>query len=228
VVGGNFMSLTLEGPIQATSDYYVERDLDAEVLSAIRRDIYVNVRGGRQTGKTSLVFRLRSILLDLGIASAYVDLSPLQDALSWAVWLDRFASGIQSTFLPTQLQGVLPLPPSRLDELHNYLLSFPSAIGHDWILVIFLDEITAVPEPMRQPLFSTIRAIYNLRSDPSAPAGATNTLFVFVGTFNPEKIIIGKNSPFNIARDFDTSQFDYSPEQTMSLAKRLGIQAPVD
>lgn len=217
------MTLTVEGPVAADSPDYINRQLDQEVLRDIRDGLYVTIRGGRQTGKTSLVYRMRAALLDVGIASAYVDLAPIQGARNWAEWMDHFASSIETTFLPTDLQGSLPIQPTRLDELRDYLLSFPSSIGHDWVVAIFMDEVATVPEAMRQPLFSTIRTIYNLRSDPASPPAANNTVFVFVGTFNPQKMIIGENSPFNVARNFDTADYDYTIDQVRTLAERLSL-----
>ena len=115
-----------------------------------------------------------------------------------------------------------------MTELQKYILAIPVEIGLDWPVVIFLDEVTSVPADVSQAFFATLRATYSLRSDPAAAQSATRIQFIFIGTFNPVTMILGKNSPFNVARDFDTGEFDYTLAQTSDLAAKVGVpdQAP--
>jgi len=71
------MKINLYGPIPPESEEYVYRTLDDSVRESLDRGEYINLRGGRQSGKTSLLLRLRTVLEPQGAASAYVDLSPL-------------------------------------------------------------------------------------------------------------------------------------------------------
>jgi hypothetical protein len=222
------MTLLLLGPIPPESEYYVERALDESVLAAIHRGEYVILRGARQTGKTSLALRLRSALPTIGIASSLVDLSALTGSSSEAQWLDGFSTSLQENFLPMHVQSRFPISPARMTELQKYILAIPVEIGLDWPVVIFLDEVTSVPADVSQAFFATLRATYSLRSDPAAAPSAARIQFVFIGTFNPVTMILGKNSPFNVARDFDTGEFDYTLAQTSDLAAKVGVpdQAP--
>jgi hypothetical protein len=91
-------------------------------------------------------------------------------------------------------------------------------------LIVFVDEVTAVPSSIRRPFFSTLRAMFNERTDSGAPNEARLVLFLFSGSFDPDRFIRGNNSPFNVAKDFDTTNFDFSMEQVTELAKLLGVE----
>lgn len=91
-----------------------------------------------------------------------------------------------------------------------------------------MDEVTAAPDVIRQPLFATIRAMCNKRVDITAPPEGRDVVFVFAGTFDPERMIVSKNSPFNIAQDFDTSKYDFSLAQIGVVAANAGVQGIED
>lgn len=220
------MNLTLYGPLSSDADAYVTRPLDDQVLQSINRGEYVNLRGGRQTGKTSLILRLRTYLERQGAASTYIDLSPMgeyyQDRTNW---FRAFGEAVQTSLMPTEFRTSVPEPPRDVTEFQTYIYNIVKAIGNQKPLIIFVDEVTAVPDALQQPFFSTIRAMFNQRNDVGAAIEARTVTFVFVGSFDPERFIRGKNSPFNIAKDFDTSNYDFSLEQVKTLAAQLGIDA---
>jgi hypothetical protein len=95
-------------------------------------------------------------------------------------------------------------------------------------VVILLDEISAVPQDLRTSLFTTLRAIYNQRHDTAAPEEVARVQFVFAGTFDPQRLIESKNSPFNVAYHLDTTSGDFSLEQVQQIADAVNAGSIAD
>ncbi len=218
------MELVVHGPIPPDSEAYVHRSLDDSVMQALEKEEYVNVGGGRQTGKTSLLFRLRGFLRDRGASSAYIDLSPLgETTFQEHRWYQGLGEAIRASLIPEEHRDSLPTPPTRTSDFQNYAFAVARTVRPNRPVVMLFDEVTAVPIDLRRPLFSTIRAMFNQRHDPASPSEARDILFVFAGSFDPDRIIEGRNSPFNVATSFDTSRFDFSSEQVRELATAVGL-----
>lgn len=223
------MSLTLYGPVDPGSTSYIHRQIDEQILQSIKREEYINLRGGRQSGKTSIIMALRRVLTQQGAASAYVDLSPIgEENLDIPLWLSAFGQAIHASIIPKDLQKSIPLPPTQINFFRDYMYEIVRLSGVRQPIIVFVDEVTAVPSSIRRPFFSTLRAMFNERADSGAPNESRLVLFLFSGSFDPDRFIRGNNSPFNVAKDFDTTNFDFSKEQVTELAKLLGVERARD
>jgi hypothetical protein len=219
------MQLTLYGPVDSNSTLYVRREIDNQVLLSINRGEYLNLRGGRQTGKTTLVLNLRKQLDQAGVISAFIDLSTLGTTnIDEVGWLREFGQSLQASVRPEHIRESIPVPPINVGGFPEYIYSIVRLFGERRRFVVFVDEVTAVPEVLRHSFFSTIRSMYNQRTDVGAPVETQDVSFVFAGSFDPERFIGGNNSPFNVARDFDTSNADFTSGQVKDLASKVDIE----
>jgi len=191
-----------EGPLlESESHLYVERSEDRRVAGDIGRGTYVALMGPRQTGKTSLLLRLRRQLLEEGQIPIYLDLSPARDRAceGWYAYLQRMLRG--------QLQRMAKdvSVPEMCDQLdfEAGLQSISQELESRQKIVILLDEVGAVPHSVAELFFSTIRTIFQKR-EPFPEFG--RYVFVMAGTFIPSELVRDPSiSPFNIASRIYTS-----------------------
>jgi len=194
-----------EGPL--SEDYarlYVQREEDSRVDACVRRGDYVALMGARQMGKTSLLLRLRRQLLDEGHVPIFVDLSPGKGEGREA-WYGYFESAVRE-----HLRRIMPgisVPPIRDQfDFRSALQQIPSDLERGRQIVFLLDEVGAVPSPLAEPFFSTIRAVFSERA--FFPE-FKRCVFVMAGTFVPDKLIKDPDvSPFNIAHHVYMSDAD--------------------
>jgi hypothetical protein len=180
---------------------YVERDEDKKVAACIRRGDYVALIGARQTGKTSLLYRLRGQLFDEGCIPIYIDLTPSRGAVE-----GRLYKHLQDE-MQAQIEQVLPgisiLPMRDHLDLRKALRELPRDFPSSSKIVMLLDEVSAVPEPFSDLFFGAIREVFSTREVHSE---FKRYVFVLAGTFIPDEIVKNKDiSPFNIAEHIHTS-----------------------
>lgn len=185
-----------EGPLlEAESHLYVERAEDRDVASDVRRGNYVTLIGSRQTGKTSLLLRLRRQLLEEGHIPLYLDLSPARDRDEEA-WYRYFHSVMQGQLRRDNAEASVPPMRDQLDfreALQQISLDLPPSRQ----IVILLDEVSALPSDISDLFFSTVRAIFNERE--TFPE-FQRYVFVMAGAFIPDELVRDPDiSPFNIA-----------------------------
>ncbi len=204
--------LVLFGPLAPDSALRVDRGVEDALLRLLNRGQYVNLVGGRQKGKTTALLWLRQALANQGSVSAYVDLSPLGEASRNAdAWVRLVASAVNDSLMPADLRASSSPVPEGFPELQAYFISVALAAGPKRPVVLMFDEVTAVPAQFRHPFFYGIRALFNLRSDVGRPDGVDGLLFVFSGSFDPDRLIPNTaNSPFNVAQTVGISEYDYS------------------
>ncbi|MGH9855329.1 MAG: AAA-like domain-containing protein, partial [Blastocatellia bacterium] len=81
------LRLQVGGTVNPRSGLYIVRPSDDELLKLLERGEYANVLCSRQTGKSSLLVRTKSRLLDRGYAAAAIDvagyLGTMGDADDW-------------------------------------------------------------------------------------------------------------------------------------------------
>lgn len=195
---------------------YVERDEDKKVAAFVRGGKYVALIGARQTGKTSLLYRLRRQLLDEGCIPIYIDLSSFGGAVGGR-WYEHFRGEMQ-----TQIERVLPgisiLPMRDHLDFRQALRELPKDNFPSWSkIVMLLDEVSAVPELFSDRFFGAIRAVFSSRGVHSE---FKRYVFVLAGTFIPDEIVKNKdNSPFNVAEHVHTS--DASKDGIAKLVRNL-------
>jgi len=207
--------LVLLGPLAPDGATRIHRRLDDQVQSTVRRDRSMNVTGGRQSGKTTSLLELRQWVVTDGGASAYVDMSPLGDIDQPAnQWLAEFAAATNRSLLPEELRTSAPPGPDDFAGLQEYFLELAKIASPRRPFVLILDEVTGVPARFQHPFFYSIRAMINLKSDAGRPHGADDILFVFGGSFDPERLIRdSNNSPFNVSETIDTASYDFDIEE---------------
>lgn len=190
---------------------YVSRGFEGDCFSHLTAGSWVLLLGPRQHGKTSGLVRVAHRLKESGVECAYVDLQRFGARQctyeAFLAWLARAASsafGVQA-----------PVAPAYTDDVESWLAaSVPADSGS---VALILDEAAAVPEEHRNRFFSQMRALYNSRAV-LGDAGAFGGLVVaFSGTFDPDDLITGDNSPFNICQRVDTSDFTLNESENLAV-----------
>jgi hypothetical protein len=209
------------GPL--TDDYaplYVERDEDKKVAACVRRGDYVALIGARQTGKTSLLYRLRKQLLDGGCIPIQIDLTPSRDAVEGRLY-KHLRDEMQA-----QIEQVLPgfsvLPMCDHIGFRQALRELPRDFPSSSKIVMLLDEVSAVPEPFSDRFFGAIREVFSSRGVHSE---FKRYVFVLAGTFIPDEIVKNKDiSPFNVAKRIHTSDANQDGiAKLVRILERLGL-----
>jgi hypothetical protein len=195
-----------EGPLsEDVAHLYVARPEDGAVAAGVRRGNYVALIGARKMGKTSLLLRQRRQLLDAGHVAVYVDLSPPKDK-DQEQWYGYLQSVIQE-----QLERAAPdisvSPMGDQLDFRAALKQICMDLAPARQIVILLDEVRAVPPPVADLFFSTIRTVFNEGMGIS-PA-LRRCVFVMAGTFVPDDLVIDPSvSPFNVAKRIYMSDAD--------------------
>jgi len=208
-----------KGPIiNPDKQIYLERPEDTEILQAVRRGDYVTLLGARQTGKTSLLYKLaRELRTEIPV---FVDLSSFS-GLKEDDWYDRVARTVVKR-LPQELRDAIGEVSSCGDQeqFRNILWEIANASSSTDRLVLLLDEMGIVPEEIRDDFFGTIRTIYVERGFEEA---YQKYIFVLSGATPPKELISpeSKMSPFNISRTIYMS--DFSLEDVRKLGENLRL-----
>ncbi len=199
---------------------YAERDEDKKVITCVRRGDYVALIGARQTGKTSLLYRLRSQLLDEGCIPIYIDLSSSKRVVEER-WYKHLRGKMQAQ-IEQALPGISVLPMRDHLDFHEALRELPIDLPSSSKIVMLLDEVSAVPESFADFFFGAIRAVFSSRG---VHLGFKRYVFILAGAFIPDEIVKDKdNSPFNVSERIHTS--DANKEGIAKLVRnleRLGV-----
>jgi len=194
------------GPItNPEKQIYIERPEDTEVLQALYRGDYITLLGARQTGKSSLLYKLASGLKTE--IPVLVDLSSFSK-VDKDDWYGRVARTVVKR-LPQELKNMIGEVNFCTDheQFRNLLWEIADALAGPDRLVLLLDEMGTVPEEIRDGFFSTIRSIYIERGSEEA---FQKYLFVLAGVTPLTKLISPESemSPFNISRIIYMSDFN--------------------
>lgn len=210
------------GTLRADS-FYIERQADAQLLSALDAGEFCYVLGQRQIGKSSLRSRTERRLRERGVRTVHIDLTALGSEATAAEWYYALIS-TTSEQLDIEEAGrahfskSAGVPPTQrwLDFLRRVLLAQVSSR-----VVIFIDEIDktqALPFP-RDDFFAGLRALYNARVD--QPELQRLTFCVLGSVAHQDLMSDVKQTPFNIGRAVELG--DFSREEVQWL--RPGLQA---
>jgi hypothetical protein len=205
------------GAVPIESDAYVSRSFENECFGELSANNWVLLLGPRQHGKSSALFRLRRRLQENGIQTALIDFQAFgapDDYSSLLRWfVSRTASAFDVTFAEPPIGGE--------DDMEACLTANqPTGQGS---LAVLIDEAGAVPSAWQNRFFSQLRALYNTRAGAEPGSLARRIVFLFAGTFRPERLVNPDNSPFNVSRDVKSS--DLTREQVGELASRVGGDA---
>jgi hypothetical protein len=219
------------GPLDYDKDrpVYVEREEREEILREVRRpyvESYLALLGPRQTGKTTLLFRVYRDLKRAGEPVAFLDLSAY-----------RVESVIQSYAhaalkIWEELQDVLVAP----GKLHAVAATVESPIGFREFLLelakgcrgarilVLLDEVG--PFMSSLGFFETLRSI-SASGGRESERAFKKYLFVFAGTVDLQQLTTGQNSPLaNVCKPLYLDGFGLPG--TVQLVRNLEQIVPID
>jgi hypothetical protein len=220
------------GAVDVDSRFYIQREADEAVFSAIRKPRgLVTVRGPRQTGKTSLIQQayvntkkaarpLRSVFVDFQ-GLAFQDLES-QEAVWRAVAVSAAAQlGVQPPMPDSWSSG----PGVSYDRNITLFLERNVLASDAGPIVLFLDEVDRVfSTPLKEDFFPSVRAFFNRGAwDPPWKA----VRWVLSTSSEPSFFIQDlTQSPFNVGLRIELDSF--TAEQTAEFARRHGLTATDD
>lgn len=202
------------GVVPVDSDVYVPRAFEDEAfvhLTSKQAD-WVLLLGPRQHGKSSGLARLAKRLDENGFVVAFIDLQAYGADADYPSLLRWIASRVAAAIdRPT---------PAVTDDGQEDLEAWLTAALEDvdGSVCVFLDEAAAVPEPHRKRLYSQLRALFNARRLSGKPQAIVRLVFLFCGTFRPERLVDPDNSPFNVSKEVRTADLTDDDAVTLALA----------
>jgi hypothetical protein len=210
----------ITGPLDYAQDrdVYVERPELDDIYREIRRpyvENYVALLGSRQTGKTTLLYRIYRELKREGDPVAFLDLSSYRvESMSqsyahaalkiWEELRDMLTAPGKLRALATVVNG-----PIRFREFMLELARQCSGTR----IVILLDEVGSFVSNMG--FFETLRSISSSGVHDSEQA-FKKYLFVFAGSVDLHDLTTGQNSPLaNVCKPIYLSDFDLTGTQSL-------------
>jgi hypothetical protein len=201
---------TTGGPVLENNLFYIERNVDGDLYERLKLNELCYILQSRQTGKTSLLFRICKRLSEDGIKSMRIALTEIdiQDAEKRTWYND------QMDIIKKELKLELDLKQFREDNKSLSPLRTFDKFIQDILLgnveqpiVIFIDEIDSVlslPFPT-DDYFAFIRNCYEKRANNPKYRHLT---FCLVGAASPNDLIADKKrTPFNIGTSITLSPF---------------------
>jgi hypothetical protein len=201
---------TTGGPVLENNLFYIERNVDGDLYERLKLNELCYILQSRQTGKTSLLFRICNRLSEDGIKSMRIALTEIdiQDAEKRTWYND------QMDIIKKELKLELDLKQFREDNKSLSPLRTFDKFIQDILLgnveqpiVIFIDEIDSVlslPFPT-DDYFAFIRNCYEKRANNPKYRRLT---FCLVGAASPNDLIADKKrTPFNIGTSITLSPF---------------------
>ncbi|OGO05984.1 MAG: hypothetical protein A2Y73_06750 [Chloroflexi bacterium RBG_13_56_8] len=189
------------GPLLSSSDQtlIIDRpELRRAVRLAQQPSVtqYIAFLSARQTGKTTLLFRLMDLLKD-AYACIFVDLSVLRAQDARACF--RFVAFRLISEFRDLLGPSAPLPEAPHIEGSVEFLEFLRGLA-DMVpiprIVLLLDEVGALSAEVSDSFFNTIRTVFT--QGRSLNSNLSKYLFVFSGAVDLYALTFGSNSPLNI------------------------------
>ncbi|HRY14391.1 MAG TPA: asparaginase domain-containing protein [Candidatus Competibacteraceae bacterium] len=147
------------GAISTEEDVYIERDVDEEALRLLRQGRHVNLHAGRQVGKTSLMFKLRSALMAEGHLCLDAELFMLFTSNTLADGMEALVEHLlkQCPEAPQATAAASMKPEQRLKELLNLLAARAPAGRRVYLMLDELDILLRFRAEALAGLFATLR-----------------------------------------------------------------------
>jgi hypothetical protein len=213
-----------EGTMDADSRFYVERDCDAIVRSALERQgVTITIKGPRQMGKSSLLMRVIQQAMATGRDVVYIDFQQF----------DQEVLGAADSFYPLFCRSIS----EQLGLADRTAESWADGGGNNQLttrylqiqvlkearqpVLLAMDEVDRLFETeFRSDFFSMLRGWHNNRALPMARLWKQLDLALVTAT-EPYHLIANLNqSPFNVGEVIQLH--DFSLEQVADLNQRHG------
>ncbi|MFN0084585.1 MAG: AAA-like domain-containing protein [Blastocatellia bacterium] len=209
------------GTLHHDAPCYVYREADRELMESLLNGEFCYVLTPRQMGKSSLMIRTASHLVDIGSGVVILDLTAAGQNLTVEQWYGGLLMQIgQQLDLEDELlefwQQRLMLSPLQRWTTAVREIVLPRTSRR---LIIFVDEIDAVRSlPFStDEFFAGIREFYNRRSQDKELGHLT---FCLLGVATPSDLIRNTNTtPFNIGKRIELH--DFTTREAASLAQGL-------
>ncbi len=211
-----------EGTMDPHSAFYVERPSDAPAGATMRQPgVTITIKGPRQMGKSSLLYRLLDTAQAVGKRVVLLDFQ-LVDAAALATadaFLRQFCAWLSDELgITEQVDDYWRLPVGPMQRCTNYLKKYllPQVGGP---LVLAMDEVDKIFDtPYRSDFFAMLRSWHNTRQAGSVWCGLD---LVLVTSTEPYQFVENLNqSPFNVGCTVELE--DFTPTQVADLNERHG------
>ncbi len=215
------------GPLQPSvdGDLVIDRPALQRALRIARQPSvtqYIALLSARQTGKTTLLLRLRDLLQDY-YACVFVDLSVLS-AQDTSACFGYVAFRLQSELRELLGDGLPMLETRQIDSSVGFIeflreLADTAAAPR---IIVLVDEVGALSPQVSNSFFNTLRTVF------TEGRGLTNRLskylFVFSGAVDLYTLTSGSNSPLNICEKIYLDDLDLEDVRRITAQfARLGI-----
>jgi len=199
-----------KGPLdpELDRDLYIERPELDDLLFLCRQSTvysYGALLSPRQTGKTTLLYRLRQTLRP-ALPAAFIDLSVLRNQ-SEAACYQYVAQRLRAELEPwldsaAGQSATMPL------ETSVDLLSFLETMAvhtRSSRIVVMLDEVGALSPESSDSFFNLLRTVFNVARGLDTILG--KYLFIFSGAVDLYDLTFGTNSPLNVCEKIYLGDF---------------------
>jgi Leucine-rich repeat (LRR) protein len=210
--------VTSENPYRAAGTFsgpaYTERSADRELRRAVEQNQrYPYMLAPRQSGKSSLLYRLRADLDPNVFRCGFVDLSTFRHTELRDY--DRFLTRLFADFADTLRVPRITVTGQPKKDLLVLVATVPEPR-----VVLLLDEIDAVRRSrFKDTFFSDVRNIFNDRADPNQKE-LKRVQFVLAGAARVEELITDSTrSPFNVGKPIRLD--DFTLEEVRNLCLHL-------
>jgi len=210
-----------EGPVDPESPLFVGRSAELNQMETWLTSVRCvgAVMGARQTGKTSLLLKLRHLLREK-YAFVFIDLEAVAGA-DMAECVEYIASEITAQ-LPTGRGRQEIRPPEKSHEFQAFLERCARAAPGVRIVVL-LDEIGALLPETSLRLTSAIRAVFTNRY---VKPELARYVFVIAGATDMLEIATGRNSPLrNVAETLYVGDLAVSDTERL-VSEMFGAESP--
>lgn len=184
---------------------YVERSFEEQARRHLLRRNWVLLLGPREHGKTTGLVRLKKSLREQGLLVTGVDFQRLSPSStdSYRRFLEWVADHLASEL---GTQGYDPPVGQDADEFALWLERLlPDG---DETVVVCMDEAAGVPKSMLNHFYGQIRGISTTVAENTCTP-LRRLCFLFAGMFQPDKLVLAENSPFNTCERVETDDLKY-------------------
>lgn len=207
-----------KGPLdpELDRDLCIERKELADLLLLCRQPTvysYGALLSSRQTGKTTLLYRLRQ-QLGGSLPVVFIDLSVLRNQSEAACYqyVARRLGARLDRWLDSDVRQSLPV---RFETSLDFLSFLELVAEHARTsrIVVLLDEVGALSAESSDSFFNVLRSVFNVARGLETILG--KFLFIFSGAVDLYDLTFGTNSPLNICEKIYLSDFSLPDVQRL-------------